>query len=92
MSRYPVHLTFHMVVALVDIDNGNEDETSSRYITGTLKGLVKRKLVDWTGNKLTKKGQAYLTMALFEYAECAREIEAHAIELRRAKKAKRAVA
>lgn len=68
---YAVAISFSMIVALVDISDDYQKQDSPRWSERTLDALRRRELI--TGGptaktKLTKKGKAYLSMALFEYA------------------------
>jgi hypothetical protein len=60
-----------MVVALVDISEDYSKDDSPRWDHRTQGALLRRELVGGDGgakSKLTKKGRAYLEMALYEYA------------------------
>jgi len=69
MSRYIVMLSFGQIVALVDIDSNYSKDDSPRFDHRTQEALHRRELISADAKRLTKKGKAYLTMAMHEYAK-----------------------
>lgn len=81
MARYAVVMSDRMLVALVDISEDYEKDDSPRWDHRTQGALLRRELVTGSGgakSKLTKKGRAYLEMALFEYDRSQEVIAAYA--------------
>lgn len=77
-ARYAVQLSFNMILALVDIDQDYIGPDSPRHNTHTRLALERRDLCPSGADKLSKKGKAYLEMALFEYARAKQMVGAPA--------------
>lgn len=66
VSDYAVKLSWPMVSAMVDIHSKYDGEDSYRWNGGTLGALAVRGLIltDGANSRMTKKGLAYMDMAL----------------------------
>lgn len=66
---YVIKLTERMVVALIDIDTGYDEEDSPSVDQRTVGALRRRGYVHVLGRRLTKSGRAALGLALAERFE-----------------------